>query len=309
MNSEPAPPLEVSFESGGETCRAWHFLPESDVMAAYGRSPCVVMGHGFGATRDAGLAPYAQRFAAEGFHVVIFDYRNFGASGGEPRQLISIKLQLEDWLEAASFAREISGVDPSRVAIWGTSFAGGLVIDTASKDQRIAAVIAQCPALDGRSLSAAYLRYAGIISGLKLLWAGMTDGIGARLARAARMLPIVGPPGSLAFLSAEGAESGYRAIAPASWRNETPARIVLALPFYRPLKNIPALSCPLLLQFCGNDVLAPPHEPAMIRTKTKRFRLVVKNYDCGHFDIYLGEWFEKSVTDQIAFLKAGFAPK
>ncbi len=73
MSGEQAAPLEASFESGGEICRAWHFLPRNGNMAKYSRIPCVVMAHGFGGTRDAGLAPYAQRFAAEGLHVLVFD--------------------------------------------------------------------------------------------------------------------------------------------------------------------------------------------------------------------------------------------
>ena len=35
----------------------------------------------------------------------------------------------------------------------------------------------------------------------------------------------------------------------------------------------------------------------------------VKHYAMGHFDIYLGEWFERSVTDQVAFLQEAFALK
>ena len=58
------------------------------------RRPCVVMAHGFGATRDASLAPYAERFAAAGMHVLLFDYRHFGTSEGQPRQLVSVRRQL-----------------------------------------------------------------------------------------------------------------------------------------------------------------------------------------------------------------------
>lgn len=306
MNTEQAAPLEISFESGGEICRAWHFLPQNDHMAKYGRAPCVVMGHGFGATRDAGLVPYARRFAEEGMHVVIFDYRNFGASDGEPRQLISVKKQLQDWSAAAAFAREINGVDPSCVAIWGSSLSGGHVVETAYADHRVAAVISQCPALDGISILKAYLRYAGILSGIRLLVAGLGDKIRELSRRPPTMLPIVGPPGSRAFLSSSDSEPGYRAIVPADWRNETPARIALEFPFYRPIKHIYELTCPQLQQHCLGDVIAPP--PALDLNKQPRGRknIIVKTYDCGHFDLYQGAWFENSVADQIAFLKAVF---
>ena len=58
---------EVSFVSGEDRCSAWHFRAEGQ------RRPVVVMAHGFGGTKDSGLEPFAQRFAAAGFDVVAFD--------------------------------------------------------------------------------------------------------------------------------------------------------------------------------------------------------------------------------------------
>lgn len=309
MTTEPAPPLEISFDSGGEICRAWHFPPQHDGMAKYLRIPCIVMGHGFGGTRDAGLPAYAQRFSAAGLHVIIFDYRHFGASDGEPRQLISIKKQLEDWRAAAAHARDMDGVDPSRVALWGSSFSGGHVIETAFHDRRVAAVIAQCPVLDGISVLRAYLRYAGIASGAELLRAAIKDKIQALLKRPPVMLPIVAKPGTPAFLSSPDSEPGYSAIAPAGWRNETMARIALEMPLYRPVQHIYDLTCPQLLQFCRRDVIAPPlkldlsRQPRRSRSKD----IVVDTYDCGHFDLYQGQWFERAIAGQIAFLQTVFS--
>jgi fermentation-respiration switch protein FrsA (DUF1100 family) len=45
------------------------------------------MAHGAAGTRDLGLHAYAQRFAAAGLAVLLFDYQHFGESGGQPRQL------------------------------------------------------------------------------------------------------------------------------------------------------------------------------------------------------------------------------
>lgn len=306
MSAEQAPPLEVNFESGGEICRAWHFLPCNDKLAKYRRTPCVVMGHGFGGTRDAGLVDYARRFAAAGMHVVVFDYRHFGASDGQPRQLISINRQLQDWAAAAAFARELPGVDPSRAALWGSSFSGGHVIETAYADRRVAAVISQCPALDGVVILKAYLRYAGLFSGVRLLAAGINDKIREMLKQPPKMLQIVGAPGSQAFLSSSDSEPGYRAIAPADWCNETPARIALSFPFYRPIKHLYSLTCPQLQQTCLRDVIAPPLKLDLDKQPRGRRNIIIKTYDCGHFDLYRGEWFEKSVSDQIKFLEAIF---
>lgn len=307
MTTELTPPLEISFDSGGEICRAWHFPPQHDGMAKYLRIPCIVMGHGFGGTRDAGLPAYAQRFSAAGLHVIIFDYRHFGGSDGEPRQLISIKKQLEDWRAAAAFARDMEGVDPSRVALWGSSFSGGHVVETAFHDRRVAAVIAQCPVLDGISVLRAYMRYAGNASGVRLSIAALRDKYHSLIKHSPVMLPIVAPPGTLAFLSSADAEPGYRAIAPAGWRNETAARIALEMPFYRPIRHIYDLSCPQLLQFCNRDLIAPQPQIDLTRQARGRRNIVVRTYDCGHFDLYQGQWFEQAIDGQIAFLQNVFA--
>ena len=85
---------DITFRSEGVTCRAWHFRGEGGAVAGPAGRPIVVMAHGFGGTRDAGLQPFAERISAAGMDVLAFDFRGFGASEGEPRQSISIKRQI-----------------------------------------------------------------------------------------------------------------------------------------------------------------------------------------------------------------------
>ena len=91
---------EVRFVSGGEHCAAWLFRPSGP-----GRSPCVVLGTGLACVRDQGLDRYGERFAAAGFAALAFDYRHFGDSEGEPRTLLSTRLQREDFRAALAYAR------------------------------------------------------------------------------------------------------------------------------------------------------------------------------------------------------------
>jgi fermentation-respiration switch protein FrsA (DUF1100 family) len=76
------------------------------------------MAHGFSAVRDQRLDAYAERFADAGLACVVFDYRHFGASEGEPRQLLDISRQLEDWRAAVAFARGLDGIDPERIGLY-----------------------------------------------------------------------------------------------------------------------------------------------------------------------------------------------
>lgn len=115
---------EEWFDSGGTKCAARVYRP----TATNQPSPVVVMAHGFGAVRALRLYAYAERFAAAGYAVVVFDYRSFGESEGEPRQVLDIAMQHEDWRAALRFARSLEGIDHTRVVAWGTSFSGGHVI-------------------------------------------------------------------------------------------------------------------------------------------------------------------------------------
>src|SRR5258706_15830534 len=71
--------------SSGDAIEAWVYVPEGS-----GPHPVVVMAHGIGGIKAGGLAPFAERFREEGFVAIAFDYRNFGGSGGEPPQLLSL---------------------------------------------------------------------------------------------------------------------------------------------------------------------------------------------------------------------------
>lgn len=96
--------------------------------------PCVVMAHGFSGTMDR-LFRYAERFATAGMAVLVFDYRNFGASGGQPRQLIDIPGQQADWRAAIGYARNHQAIDPQRTALWGSSLGGAHAVTVAAADR------------------------------------------------------------------------------------------------------------------------------------------------------------------------------
>ena len=85
---------KVSFVSGADRCAGYLFVPEAAGSTDM-RWPCVVLAHGFSGTMDR-LFPHAERFAAGGIAALVFDYRGFGESGGEPRQVVDFPSQLED---------------------------------------------------------------------------------------------------------------------------------------------------------------------------------------------------------------------
>ena len=285
---------EVSFRSGGEECAAWLYRPPAGAP-----SPCVVLGHGWSGVREQRLDAYAERFAAAGFAALAFDYRHFGASSGRPRQLLDVGRQHDDMRAAVAFARGLDDVDPDRVALWGTSFGGGHVVSVAADDPRIAAVVAQVPFADGlRNLPHLGLRHA-----LVLVREGLRDRIGAALGRPPHMIASVGPPGSVAVMTTPDADPGFHSLDPAvsSWRNEAAARVCLDVASYRPIRRAADVLCPILFQIAEDDAITPPEYAEEAARRAPRSE-VLRYAGAGHFDVYVGELFERVVADQIAFL-------
>src|SRR5712672_3078286 len=85
---------DVMFKSGETFAAGWLFVPQQ--ARSGGRVPAVAMAHGFGAVKEMYLEPFARRFAAAGIATLVFDYRGFGASGGEPRQRVFPRDQMDD---------------------------------------------------------------------------------------------------------------------------------------------------------------------------------------------------------------------
>jgi pimeloyl-ACP methyl ester carboxylesterase len=292
----------ISFDSHGTRCEAWYLAAESDELTTSRGRPCVVMGHGFGATRDAGLLPFAERFAAAGVDVLVFDYRGFGTSDGHPRQDVNHRRHREDYHAAIAAARARRGVDPARIVLWGSSYSGGHVIVVAAQDRSVRAVISQGAAMDGLAALFGVQQSAGTKRTLAMTATGVRDAVRGRTRRAPALLPIVGEPGSSAVIAAPGAQVGYQAIMGPTFRNEMCARGVLRIALNRPVLAAKRVGCPVFVVVAEDDNIAPVKSVHEV-VRRLGVRAEVLSFPCGHFDIYVGEIFEKSVTEQTEFLR------
>ena len=132
---------EVEFPSEGATLRGLLFLPETQTK----KPPVVIMAHGTSATVYMVANKYADAFCRAGVAVLLYDHRNFGRSGGEPRQEINPWVQCRGYRDAMNFAEKLDDVDPDRIALWGDSYTGGQVLVVGAIDQRVKVIVAQCP--------------------------------------------------------------------------------------------------------------------------------------------------------------------
>lgn len=297
-------PIDVAFTSDGVSCAGDLYLP----AGSSGSVPCLVIGHGFSGTK--GLARgFAERFAETGLAVLVFDYRHFGASGGQPRQLVDVNKQRADYHAAVAFARTYPGIDPRRVAIWGTSLSGGHVLSVAAEDPRIAAVVAQVPLIDARRTGRTTrqrLQRVCTRSTLKLFLAAGRDVLHALFGRPPYLARVVGTPGQAAVFTDPHVREVFAALGgeAAGWRNAFAPRFLFGLPRYR-AGMAERLQMPLLVCVAEHDLEASAPFATSIAALAPRGE--VRQYPVGHFDVYVDPVREQIIVDQVAFMRSHFA--
>ena len=284
---------EVHFASGTDTCAAWLYAP-SDTSKPV---PCLVMAHGFTLTRNDTLPRFAEAFAKAGFAALLFDYRHFGDSTGEPRQLLDIQRQREDYRAAVAHARSLPFVDAERIILWGFSFSGGHVLAVGEQDARVAAVISVAPFVNG--LANLRITPPGVL--VKAVGLALLDGLRALFGGPPLYVPAAGAPGTFALLTAEEALPGYESItsSPDSrWRNQLAARVLLSVPFENPGGAAGRLGVPMLMQVADRDHTVPPG--AAVRAGRRASKGELKHYPSGHFEMYTRP---DVLDDQLSFLR------
>ncbi|MEV6322610.1 alpha/beta fold hydrolase [Nocardia sp. NPDC051787] len=291
--------LTVEFDSEGTRCagtlyRADDGLPER---------PCVVLCPGFGGTEDTpALVAAAEAFSGAGFAALTFDYRSFGKSAGEPRQVVDIKGQLADIRAAIQFARRHPAVDAERIVLWGTSLGGGHVVTVAADDERITAVIAQVP-FNGFPKQAEGRSAAATRALLRVMVADWLRGVfGLR----PHYIPAVGPAGTLAVMTGPDAQRTIAAMDSATWRNTVAPRALLTMMRYKPGDHAPRLRMPLLVCIGQNDRETAAADTTELARRAPHGEL--RTYPFSHFEIYRPGNREAVVADQVAFLERILAP-
>jgi len=291
---------DLTFSSQGTTCAAWHFPATDDRLAASAGRPALVMAHGLGGTKDSGLAPFAEAFAAAGLDVLLFDYRGFGESEGSPRQQVSLAGQVEDYRAAIRAAAQLPGVDPGRIVLWGVSLAGGHVLSVAADRSDIAAVVSLVPMVDGMAAAVHATKSHTPRELARATGLGIASKLATARGRGPRMMPIVARPGEVGAMTLAGALEDYLSIAGPSWRNEIAADVSLELGTRAPAKAAHRISAPVLVQIADFDLSAPPHASAKAAFAAQA---EVRHYPGDHFDLFPGKPFHTAaVKHAVAFL-------
>ncbi|MGW6526359.1 alpha/beta fold hydrolase [Streptomyces sp. NPDC054962] len=154
-------------------------LDTSYFTAGTGRRPAVLLGHGFGGSKDD-VRQQAEKLARDGYAVLTWSARGFGKSTGkiglnDPKGEVADVSRLIDWLAKQPQVQLDKAGDP-RVGVAGASYGGAISLLAAGYDDRVDAI---APAITYWNLADA-LFPDGVF---KKLWAGIFVNTGGGTAR------------------------------------------------------------------------------------------------------------------------------
>lgn len=302
--NEPGFQRTVSFPAGRDTVVGTLYAARSRALEGPVGVPALVMGHGLSMTRDSGLARYAERFAQVGITVLAFDYRCFGDSSGEPRELVSARQQVQDYHAALSFVRSQPGIDAARVAIWGTSYSGGVALQAAYEDGRQAALVMQVPNVDNAATGlfmASQLVRRAPVRGAWLALSAVLDFAAGALGRAPVHIKAMGREGEWAAYVNDASVAHVDGFKGAAWKNRIALRDFVRLPVFRPVIHAGKIKSPMFIATADRDDLTPV-APVLRAARLAGKQAELHRYDVTHFEVYNGALFEDLVTKQLAFL-------
>ncbi|KAJ5113807.1 alpha/beta fold family hydrolase [Penicillium angulare] len=266
--------------------------------------PVIIMGHGIGAIKAAGLAPFASAFAAKGYYAITFDYLHFGESDGQPRNLLSIPGELQDFRDVISWARQQPDrFDLQRIVVWGSSFGGMHTTALIASDHELAGAIAQCPCVDSYAAS----NMQPFSKSLRIARMAISDWTRSLFGKEPIYINLTGdglPGSSIALMEGSDVMEGWDRISPSEvdFPNIITARSLLEFPINRPVLNVKNSRKPYLIVLPTYDNQAPLEAAeAAVRNAPFGEGLRVPG---GHFDMYAdGISFDANISGQLTFLE------
>jgi uncharacterized protein len=301
---------DIEFDAEGATLRGWLYR-----LQAAGTAPVVVMAHGYNCLKEFYLDRYAAAIAAAGHAVLAYDHRNFGDSDGEPRQELDPWVQVRDYRNAITFAQTLEGIDPDRIGVWGSSYAGGHVLVVAAIDRRVGCVVSQVPTISGWQST---LRRTPPQALATQRQAFDADRLNRFQGGPPAMVPMVVDPtagGAASHASSDAWEFFTGAHAPPEdqwrfehWRNEITLRSLELYSEYEPGSFIERIAPTPLLMIVGDGDVVCPTDLALGAFNRAREPKRLELYPGGHFSAYTDQ-FERASSAAAAWFAEHLQPR
>jgi uncharacterized protein len=285
-----------------------HFYSEGARVAGLWRTPdhpagrcrAIVQGPGWLGLKDAQLyLRYHEALTAAGFGLLIFDYRGFGESEGEPT--VSPSRQLQDLRNAVTYLETRPDVDADAIGVFGSGgTGGGNAVLLAAADPRVRAAVSQLPVADG----AQWLRRMRSEAEWVAFLGALEEDRRVRVATGKGRL--VDPREEIVVPTPERRATRVKA----DVDGRVPARIPLAaadeILDYRPLAAAAGLRTPLLVIAVENDTATPTDHAIALYEAARGPRELILQRHTSHYASYetngaaiatrIVDWFDRYLT-------------
>lgn len=255
------------------------------------------MANAISAIKEITLPIYAERFEQAGYIVLVFDYRHYGESEGEPRNHLDPQHHLQDIRNAITWLRTQPEVDKDNIGGCGVSLGGVHMLHLGAYDRRLKAVTAIATGLNifeslmGRGQ---FLGFLGFINGDR--------DTRFRTGSEATYMPAVALPGGNGAMPTQEAYDFYtdamNTYAP-RYENRITIESVENLAGYHGEGNVHLISPTALLMIHGERDLIPVDQVRAVFEKALEPKKLVV-YDCLHTDLYVREpWVTQAANEAI----------
>ncbi|KAL2814695.1 Alpha/Beta hydrolase protein [Aspergillus cavernicola] len=278
-------PQDVEIKThDGTILRGW-FYPAGT------KAPVVIMSAGLSGIKEHHLPAYAEQFQRAGYAVILYDHRNWGESDGT-----------QDTHDVVHYTSTQLDVDPARIAIWGSSFSGGIALIVGATDPRVKVVLSQVPFMSGTSTRS---RLPAVILDKLFADRGETTSSDPTYIRTyPETLEEAQNPVNGTMVGTEETFRHYQHTQSFEPRREN--KITLQSLFHairsEPKNYVVKLRpSPLFMAVSLKDSLIDPQiQLDAFHTAGEPKELL--KLDCGHFEVYHGCPFKKNIAAQLAFL-------
>ena len=129
----------ITFRSEGAQLSGNIYYPKNyDEEKQY---PAIIVSGSWTTVKEQMAGLYTKKLAENGFITLVFDFRNFGQSEGEPRFYESPALKKVDIENAVAYLESLSTVDNSKIGAFGVCAGAMYTLMAASEDNRIKSVV------------------------------------------------------------------------------------------------------------------------------------------------------------------------
>ena len=285
-------PSEVTFYSDGDKIAGYLFTPD-DWKAGDPPRPGILVLAGYSGNTQADCTHMMKRLCAEGWFVFGYDYVGFGKSEGKRNRHRPLE-QAQNTYDALTYMQTVPGIDPERLAIYGTSFGCANGIWVTAPDERVKCLVTSVGVTDGYEWMRSIRR--------PWEWLAFKD----RVLKEAQKRVVSGegtlvPNGEIMLRDPESQrQRDMHAQAGHTFQSEErDIESAEAVMRYRPDWVVDKISPrPVLMIYAEHDNLVPPVQQLSAYEKCGEPKKLVMLPKSGHYDSYE---FRNTVTCQITY--------